>query len=71
MVAKPLGDLRLELEMIPSSGATLIARIIDGSLERISGDQLDPTRSAAFFERRGTYRRVVVTVPGGSLFERP
>jgi signal peptidase I len=32
MFPKPVGDLRLELEVIPSSGATLIARIIDGSL---------------------------------------
>ncbi len=39
----------------------------DGRLEDVEGDQLDRSQSAAFFERRGTYRRVTVTVPAGSL----
>jgi hypothetical protein len=40
----------------------------DGRLEHVDGNQLDRTQSCALFERRGSYRRVTVTIPTGSLY---
>ena len=39
----------------------------DGRLEHVDGTQLDRTQSQALFRRSGTYRRVTVTIPTGSL----
>jgi hypothetical protein len=39
----------------------------DGALESVAGSELGTEASAAIFGRRGTYRRVTVTVPTGDL----
>jgi hypothetical protein len=40
---------------------------LDGALESVAGSELGTEASAAIFGRRGTYRRVTVTVPAGDL----
>jgi hypothetical protein len=39
----------------------------DGQTERVDGAELGREASRAIFERRGTYRRMTVTVPRGTL----
>jgi len=39
----------------------------DGTLTSVDADELDRDASRAIFERRGTYRRIIVTMPSGVL----
>ena len=43
----------------------------DGGLEMVAGDKLGVGASAAIFGRRGTYRRITVTIPVGALLASP
>jgi hypothetical protein len=51
------------------AAAAIELELADGRLEHVDGAELDTNQSLALFARAGTYRRLTVTVPAGSLVE--
>jgi hypothetical protein len=68
----PAGSLAFTYGQVPvfyrlGETATIELHRADGAVERVGGWELDRDASRAVFERRGTYRRLVVTVPRDRL----
>jgi hypothetical protein len=68
----PAGSLAFTCCQVPivyrlGKGPSIELELADGRVEHVNGTELGPAASRAIFERRGTYRRLTVTVPPGTL----
>jgi hypothetical protein len=68
----PAGSLAFTYCQVPvvfrlGETASIELERADGAIERVAGSQMSAEASRAIFERRGTYRRLTVTVRGDRL----